>query len=157
MASKTATATIKKDTKKEPAAILQNLDHLAGEWKTDTEFKNDPDNAGMGSVKYEWLDGRYYLMGYFENGFTKGNVHKGIWVIGYDEEEEGIKGHFFDSMGNHREYVISLEGSSYTITGDRERYSGEIVDDVITGVWEKSSDGRNWEYLCDEKMTRVRN
>lgn len=158
MASKSSTATAsepKPVVKKQPASQLKSLEVLEGKWDTETVFKNNPKDAGMGSVSYSWLDGNYYLIGHFENAFTKGNIHKGIWVLGYDEKDQSTRGHFFDSMGNERNYEIGIEGRDYHIKGEFERYRGRIEGDTITGTWEKSGDGENWEYLCDEKMTRV--
>ena len=140
-----------------PATQLKSLEVLVGKWKNDIEFKNAPQNQGTGLVIYEWMEGGFFLVERFEQNFTKEGLHKGISVIGYDNESQSCLSHFFDNHGNERTYSLSIENGVFKITGQWERYKGEISDDgnTITGTWEQAKDGANWQYLCDSKQTRL--
>jgi hypothetical protein len=140
-----------------PAPELKRLETLIGKWKNDIEFKNDPDNSGTGSVTYEWMEGRFFIVERFEQRFAKEGTHQGISIIGYDGESRACLSHFFDNHGNIREYRLTIEDRQFKVSGPWERFTGEISKDEsrITGTWELSKDGSNWQYLCDSTLTRL--
>jgi hypothetical protein len=140
-----------------PAPELKSLEVLVGKWRNDLEFKNNPENKGTGSITYEWLDGGFFLTHRFDQTFTKEGPHRGISIIGYDEESQSCLSHFFDNQGNSREYRTSIQNGIFKFTGQWERYTGEFSEDknTITGTWEYSEDGVNWQYLCDATQTRL--
>jgi hypothetical protein len=140
-----------------PAAELKNLEVLIGKWRIDIEFKNAQDNGGTGSVTYEWLEGGFFIVEHFEQNFAKEGQHKGISIISYDNESQACLSDFFDNHGNRRAYKLSIENGTFKITGQWERFTGEISEDrnTITGTWEQAKDGSNWQYLCDVKQTRL--
>jgi hypothetical protein len=141
-----------------PSAELQNLEVLIGRWNNDITFKSDPHNKGTGSGRFEWMDGRFFIVEHFEQDFKKEGTHKGISIIGFDYDSQSCISHFFDNHGNMRTYKMEIKDRIFTITGDWERYRGEISEDgnTITGTWEISKDGENWQYLCDSKQTRLK-
>ncbi len=102
------------------------------------------------------MEGGFFIIERFEQTFTKEKAHKGISIIGNDHESQTCLSHFFDSHGNTRTYKLSIVDGIFTITGEWERYTGKISADgnTITGTWEQSKDGSEWEYLCDVKQTR---
>jgi hypothetical protein len=140
-----------------PAPELQSLEVLIGKWNNAIEFKSDPDNTGTGSVTYEWMEGQFFIVERFEHTFKKEGAHKGLSIIGYDNEKQSCLSHFFDNHGNIRTYKLSIRDGAFTINGEWERYTGEVSEDgnTITGTWEQSKDGSTWEYLCDVKQTRL--
>jgi hypothetical protein len=141
-----------------PAPELKSLEVLIGKWKNDIEFKSDPENGGTGAVTYEWMEGGFFIVERFEQTFKKEGAHKGLSIIGYDNESQTCLSHFFDNHGNLRTYKLSIRDTVFTVTGEWERYKGKISEDgdTITGTWEKSKDGSNWQYLCDAKQTRLK-
>jgi hypothetical protein len=140
-----------------PAPELTSLEVLIGKWRNEIQFKSNPDNSGTGSVSYEWMEGGFFLVEHFEQTFKKEGKHKGISITGYDSESQTCLSHFFDNHGNIRFYKLRIEARIFTITGEWERYKGEISEDgnTITGTWEQSKDGANWQYMCDVKQTRL--
>src|SRR5689334_17284581 len=111
-----------------PAPELKSLGVLIGEWKHDIEFKNAPDNGGTGSVTYEWLEGGFFIVERFEQTFKKEGAHKGISIIGYDQDNKTCLSHFFDNHGNLRTYRLSIKDGVFTVAGEWERYTGKISE-----------------------------
>ena len=156
--SQKAVETKRQTLPSEPASELKSLAILIGRWNTDIKFKSDPDNQGNGWVTYEWMDGGFFIIEHFANNFKKEESHRGISIIGYDNQTQACVSRFFDNHGNFRTYKLSIKDGVFTITGDRERYTGKINDggNTITGAWEQSTDGKSWQYLCDTTQTRIK-
>lgn len=140
------------------APELKRLEALIGEWKEETSFKNDPENSGTGKATFEWLDGGFFIVWRFDSNYKKHGEHKGLCVIGYDEATKSCTGHFFDNLGYARTYQVNITNDELKIKGEFERYSAEFSNQgkTLTGTWEHSKDGSNWEYLCDVKQTRLK-
>jgi hypothetical protein len=85
----------------------------------------------------------------------------GIAIIGSDALAEALRQHYFDSRGVIRVYEVSLRDNVWRLWRDSpdfsQRFSGTFSDDGrrITGRWEKSSDGSNWEHDFDLTYVKV--
>jgi hypothetical protein len=85
----------------------------------------------------------------------------GIAIIGSDASAEALRQHYFDSRGVIRVYEVSLRDNVWRLWRDSpdfsQRFSGTFSDDGrrITGRWEKSSDGSNWEHDFDLTYVKV--
>ena len=146
-----------KITPTEPVEGLRSLDVLVGKWNVTLEFKSDPANRGTGWESYEWMDGGFFLVGRFDRTFSKEKSHTGMTIFGADVTGKNCLGHFFDNQGNSRIYDVSLRDGVFKLTGKWERYSGQVSEDgtTISGTWEQSKDGIDWEYLCDITQTKA--
>jgi len=63
----------------------------------------------------------------------------------------------YDSLGTASRYEGRLHGREWTITGEAERFAGAFSEDGerLTGTWERSADGTNWEGWMDITLTRA--
>jgi hypothetical protein len=121
-----------------PDPKLAGLDRLVGTWTISGEAR--------GEVKYEWLEGRFFLVQHVELE-QFGQTNKGIEIIGFerpfgaDRPSEDIKSRYFDNQGNTFDYVYELEGDTLTIWGGERGspafYKGTFDDDgdILTGAW----------------------
>jgi hypothetical protein len=96
-----------------PGEGMRALDRLAGTWRLS--------GAVEGTVRFEWLDGRFFLLQHVDF-VHDGRRVRGIEVIGYERPfgeapGEDIRSRFYDSEGNTLDYVYELEGDVLTIWG----------------------------------------
>jgi hypothetical protein len=113
---------------------LESLDKLVGTWNV-----SGPDIRGQ--ITFEWMEGGLFLIQHVD--LTRlGTRHKGIEYIGYDEDSEALRSHYFDSTGSILEYTYELRDDTLTIwfgdIGSQARFKGKFSDDgdTFTGRWE---------------------
>jgi hypothetical protein len=136
------------------APSLARLDVLVGRWQMEARFAEGAFGPGSpavvnrdGQTSFEWLDGRFFLLQRFRNDHLA--APSGLAIIG-GSDGEGFVQHYFDSRGVARRYAMSIDEQQWTLQGEsggfHQRYRGQISDDgsCIAGVWESSSDGRDW-------------
>ncbi len=118
---------------------LSQLDKLVGTWRV-----WDPSGADAvrGQVSCEWMEGGFYLMQYVDLDTTKG-----IEIIGYDEDYQMLKSHFFSHTGERREYVYEIEDDTLIISIESPDLCGDFVGtfsedgSAYTGSWEWTQGG----------------
>ncbi|SRR6266566_444770 len=139
---------------------LQRLNVLVGEWTMAISSPAYPSAIAGGHASFEWLEGGAFLIMHL--GVEQVGPPSGIVVIGRDESVETYSMLYFDSRGVSRIYEMSLEGSVWKMhresPGFWQRFTATFDDDgtTITGRWEKSSDGSNWELDLDWSYTRIK-
>ena len=142
----------------------ERLDALVGEWTMEGSAPSAPSFVVRGRVSFAWLRGGHFLVQRWEVAHAE--VPDGMAIIGSDEPggaEPGgaLRQHYFDSRGIARVYEMSLRDGVWKLwresPGFSQRFTGPFGDDgkTITGSWEKSSDGANWEHDFDLTYTRV--
>jgi hypothetical protein len=88
-------------------------------------------------------------------------------ITTFDPASESYSQHYFDSRGVVRVYGMTLEDGVWTLLRDlpdfsplafSQRFTGVFGDggNSITGQWETSGDGSNWEHDFDLTYSRVR-
>lgn len=144
-----------------PDANHEPLSVLVGTWGIELPNPTEPGALVHGSVTFEWLSGARFLI---ERNTIEHPVYPdSISVIGYDETTGNFTQHYFDSRGVERIYGMSLTNSVWRLWRDSpgfsQRFTGTLRDSgnggsVITGRWEKSVDGSNWEHDFDLTFRR---
>lgn len=120
-----------------PNPDLKSLDQLIGTWKVS--------GGAEGTIKYEWLEGGFFLMQHFDL-LHGGHPVKGIEVIGHlqpfgEAPSADIKSRIYDNAGNTFEYVYEVEGETLIIWGGEKGspayYRGTFSADnnTLTGAW----------------------
>ena len=101
-----------------------------------------------GRTTFDWLDGRFFLIQRFQ--VEQPGAPSGIAIIGAGTEPDTFIQHYYDSRGVIRDYEMTLDGGVWTLQraapGFWQRYTGVISADgvTITGAWESSADGQEW-------------
>jgi hypothetical protein len=138
---------------------LERLNVLVGEWNLEFIFPNDPDHHLHGREDFEWMKNRTFL---FERWHVlHPEATDRIGIIGADDDGEGFTMHSFGSTGVTRIYGMSLNDGVWKLWYDypelSQRFEGKISEDgnIITGYWERSTDGSNWERDFDLFYYRV--
>ena len=138
---------------------LKNLAGLVGMWKTEMVFPADPSTKIAGHVSFERLEeGAFLLM---RLPVEADSPSKSIWMIGRDDAVSTYIVFYFDTRRVSRIYQMSFDDGVWRMwresPGFSQRYTGAFSDDrnSITGQWEKSGDGLNWEHDFDLTYTKV--
>ena len=82
-------------------------------------------------------------------------------VYGIDDPSGTFSMLYADVRGVHRVYEMSVDGDTWTITGQAgpeffQRFKATFEDaDTFTGRWERSTDGSTWETDFDIAYTRA--
>ncbi|MFI7696648.1 hypothetical protein ACIBQ6_46795 [Nonomuraea sp. NPDC049655] len=121
----------------QPSPDLKALDRLVGTWKVT--------GGAEGTVRYEWLPGRFFLVQHVE--LTQfGEPVTGIEVIGNlrpfgEPTGADVVSRYYDSAGNTFDYVYELDGDRLTIwagaKGGPAYYAGtfDAEGTMLTGEW----------------------
>jgi hypothetical protein len=135
---------------------LERLNPLVGTWT----LQEREDGGGVrGTHVFEWMEGGYFLLQHVDLNHIWRPV-KGLEIIGYGRDREGkvpkdCTSHFFDSTGNHFEYIYEVSGDTITIWGgyggSLAAFRGKVRDDgaTISGRWDWPGGGD------DAVMTRA--
>ena len=138
-------------------ASLGRLDALAGHWEMEATFEAGRFGPGSPAVTnrggrstFEWLEGGFFLIQRFS--IDQPNAPSGIAIIGTGPEPDTFTQHYYDSRGVTRSYEMTLDDGVWRLEraapGFWQRYTGVISSDgaTITGAWESSADGREWNH-----------
>jgi hypothetical protein len=132
---------------------------LIGRWITEGHTVASP---GAPAVKiqasdiYEWAPGGFFVVHPAYGRIGDAEVG-GVEIIGYHEETESYRSHFFDSFGNVSTSRLTVEGDTWTWSGERTRCTSLLSDDgkTFTAHDERSSDGVTWEPSMEVELRRV--
>jgi hypothetical protein len=105
---------------------------------------------------YSWVPGQFFIEYRFDRDVGKGQKHAGRGLLGYDEARDEYFAFFVDNMGNVRTYEVTIEGSTWTLIGKWERatLTFEPERNHMKAHWEHSSDGHEWQLLCEYEGPR---
>jgi hypothetical protein len=149
--------TERKSLKPNPA--LKQLEILVGEWRTRATHPLFP-SAMTGHASFGWLEGGALLIMHSE--YENPGPPTGMAVFGRDDGVDNYTMLYYDERGVSRIYEVGLEGRQWKMwrasPGFSQRFTGTFSDDsnTIAGLWEKSTDGSNWENDLEVNYTRVR-
>ncbi len=126
--------------------ILEPFTALIGTWATEATHPMH-DGVVPGSVTFEWLDGRGFLIQRSHNDHER--FPDSISVIGAPEDGDGLVMEYFDSRGVRRTYGVSLEDGVLRIWRDdptfAQRFSATLGQDAFEGLWQLAETPGDWK------------
>ena len=134
--------------------ILERLNMFVGEWNLEASFVQP---AASGRAVFEWiLDGQFLS----ERTEVSSGAPGSIAVVGLDASDQAYTQHYFDSRGIARIYSMTFDGATWTLLRNApdfspldfwQRFTATFSPDgrTITGSWELSKDGSQWEHDFD--------
>jgi hypothetical protein len=77
-------------------------------------------------------------------------------IIGFDKKLNAYTMQHYDNKGNSGFMTAIYQNGLWTFLGETLRFSGGFKNDEkeFSGVWEQTSDGKNWKHFMDIKLTR---
>ena len=140
-------------------AMERDMDRLLGTWRTDVNMPLEPPIVTQGQTTVERLEGGPFLV--VRGGMDNPDFPSLHAIIGGDATTGEYSMLYFDSRGVSRIYHMSLSKEVWKLwreaPGFFQRFTGRFSDDgnTITGCWEKSSDGSDWELDFDLTYTKI--
>jgi len=135
---------------------LKQLDVLIGQWVVESKKYS----AGRGRATVGPTEGGKFLR--LESTQEDARFPQATLLIGSDDEREECTVLYSDAREVRRVYRTSVADGVWKMWREapefNQRFIGQISDDgkTISGGWEMSRDGTNWEVDFDLKYTKVR-
>jgi hypothetical protein len=145
-------------------AMRKELDRFVGEWTLQAIPPGGPPWPGEGRVRFEWLDGRAFLVERWSLDLpdpAEGTPTSGTSIYGCDATHGTYFQLYYDNRGVHRVYAMGLRDGVWTLRREAppfaQRFSGTFANDgrTITGRWEIAEPGQDWRIDFDTTYARV--
>jgi hypothetical protein len=124
---------------------LEPFEALIGTWETEATHPQF-DGAVRGSVTFEWLEGRRFLIQRSRNEHEL--FPDAIGVIGAPESGGGLVMEYFDSRGVRRTYGIAFDDGLLRIWRDHpgfeQRFSATPAPGAFEGQWQLAETPGDW-------------
>jgi Protein of unknown function (DUF1579) len=135
------------------------LDVLIGRWITDGHTVARPGAPAtkiLASDVYEWAPGGFFVVHPAYGRIGDADVG-GVEIIGYDAETESYRAQFFDSFGNVSTSTVTVQGDTWTWSGERTRCTSVLSEDgkTFTAHHQRSSAGVTCEPSMEVVLRRV--
>jgi hypothetical protein len=136
---------------------LARLSAFVGSWQWEASLEGKP--IGRGSTTFAWQEGGAFLVEHA--GAEQPEFPSTTAMIGADDTADMYSMLYYDSRGIARIYQMTLRDGVWRqwrdAPGFSQRFEGTFSDDgkKITGRWEKSADGAQWELDFDLTYTKV--
>lgn len=152
-----------------PTPELKKLGYFVGSWTSEANIASGPWGAGgkfSDSVEGEWMKGGFFLIDHSDFSMPPelGGSATSLAVLGYDTEKKVYTEQRFDSTGRHVTMTGTLDGDTWTWTGEND-YNGMLIKSRFTiktisptsytTKYEVSADGgANWMPFWDGKASK---
>ena len=135
-----------------------HLAALVGHWHVEgdvAETEHGPATRWRSEEHCEWLPGECFLVNRWD-ARVGDRPFEGMAVFGHDTES-GYFATFYDNAGHHPTYLVTIEGNTWTLTGEAQRATYEFAEDgnEVRIRWETKGD-EGWQPLCELQGRRGR-
>ena len=149
----------------------RNLDVFVGKWAVEATFPGEQPKpssvaADIPTVvsRFEWILDRQFLQQRTQVPIPE--APDSLTIVSADLETGAYTQHYYDSRGVARLYAMTFSDGLWTLTRARpdftplefaQRFTARFSEDgnTISGAWEKSVNGSEWEH--DFALTYRRN
>ena len=150
-----------------PAPELKKLDFMSGDWTAEGTMTAGP--PGTPPTKWtmnshaEWMDGNFFLVEHSEMDLGSMGKGKDLAVMGYDPDRKVYTYKAFNSMGEAEESTGTIDGDTWTWTGDQHfggntmkgRYTMKVLSPASYSMkFELSPDGKAWNTAMEGRATK---
>jgi hypothetical protein len=138
--------------------MLRQLNIIEGRWKTTgtvTGTPVRPEKKVSGYDTYEWMPGEYFML-HKVNVLMGDSRTEGTEIIGYDVTNKNYHLQSFDNGGNIDVMSGQIQNGEWSVSNETLRFNGRFSDDGhrLTGTWEQSDDGKNWQHFMDVQLEK---
>jgi hypothetical protein len=125
---------------------------------SNASFLPNPDETMIGSAAFAWIEDGALVA--FYQGDRLSGVPAARWIIGRDDGGDIYTVLYIDTRGVSRVYSMHLGNRVWELWRDApgfsQRFTAHLSEDhnTITGSWQKSFDGTNWEHDFDVSYRR---
>ena len=148
-----------------PGPEHKKLDMFVGSWTLDGDIKAGPMGPGGKMVeneKCEWMEGNFFVVCHSDfKGVSMSGT--GLSLMGYSTDDKTYTYREFNSYGEFEDSKGSLEGDTWTWSGEEKMGGSSIKGRFTMKVtsptsynfkYEMSQDGTTWNTVLDGKATK---
>lgn len=140
-----------------PSVRMRPLQRLVGTWVTSGVIlkRGEPTEDSFTFVdQYAWLPGGHFIA-HTVTGALGDTPLQGLEVIGYDGAV--LRATSYDSLGVVTKYRVRLHGRTWSMIGEKDRFSGIFAVDGqrLEGKWERRMRGGVWQAIMRVTLTRI--
>lgn len=142
---------------------IQELKEFIGTWEmeiSNASFLSDPKEIIKATASFQWFeDGEFLIL---RQGTKKKETPWAVWLISRDKDSSSYSIFYMDDQQSSRVYEMSFESSIWKIWRNgpefKQRFTAEVNrgKTIITGHWERSKDGQNWDHDFDLTYKRTK-
>lgn len=134
------------------------LNRFVGRWNTVGKVpatKTTPEAGVIGTDTYEWLPGEHFLL-HKADVLVGDDKNETLEVIGFDKLNRKYTMQHYDNKGNSGYMTATYENGDWIFLGETLKFTGGFKNDdnEFSGIWEQSTNGKNWTHFMDIKLTR---
>lgn len=134
------------------------LNKFAGRWNTEGRIPAAGRGTGIkisGTDVYEWLLGEYFLL-HKVDVLIGDDRNQATEIIGYDAVKDIYTMQHYDNKGNSGFMTATYINDTWTFSGETLRFTGGFKnnDTEFSGIWEQSSDGKDWTHFMDIRLMK---
>ncbi len=142
---------------KDKGVEYEQLNKFVGKWKTAGSIPasgTTPEIKISGTDSYEWLPGGFFLL-HKADVLVGDEKNETFEIIGFDKQENLYTMQHYDNKGESGFMTAHCNDGVWTFLGKTLRFTGRFKeqDKEFSGVWEQSSDAKNWTHFMDIKLT----
>lgn len=150
-----------------PGPELRRLDRFVGTWNMEGRQYDGPFGpaAKISAVEtYEWLIGGFFLVHRLGGRLDSAEIAC-VEIIGYDDSTQSYTRYSFYSNGKTNQWQEREGDGTWTLVGYSQIQGGTLKvrcttvfqdsGTQMTGKWEYSSDGSNWQTFWDVTATKA--
>ena len=135
------------------------LSKFVGSWSTAGKIPatdNGPEAKISGTDTYEWLPGEFFLL-HKVDVFVGDDKNETFEIIGFDKLIGKYTMQHYDNKGNSGFMTATCDDEVWTFIGETLKFTGGFKkgDNEFSGIWEQSTDGKNWTHFMDIKLTKA--
>ncbi|MDF3026026.1 MAG: hypothetical protein K0S23_333 [Fluviicola sp.] len=143
---------------KDKSLEYEQLNRFVGKWKTTGKIPASgasPEINVSGSDTYEWLPGGFFLL-HKVDVLLGDDKNETLEIIGFDKQRDLYTMQHYDNKGNSGFMTADYKDGVWTFLGDNLRFKGGFKknDTEFSGVWEQSSDGKDWTHFMEIRLTK---
>lgn len=136
----------------------KELSRFVGRWNTEGKIpatNSTPEVKIIGTDTYEWLPGGYFLLHKVDVSVGD-DKNETFEVMGFDKVTGKYTMQHYDNKGNSGYMTATYEKGVWTFLGETLKFTGGFKkeDKEFSGIWEQSTDGKNWIHLMDIQLTK---
>ena len=143
----------------EKGRAYAELKRFVGRWNTTGKIlatDSTPEVRISGTDTYAWLPGEFFLL-HTVNVLAGDDRNETFEVIGYDTQLQKYTLQHYDNKGNSGFMYGTYQNGVWTYLGDTLRFKGGFKkdDQEFSGLWEQSSDGKNWKPFIEIQLRKI--
>jgi hypothetical protein len=142
-----------------PANRMSKFEVFIGTWNTTGEVletESSPAGTLTATDTYRWLPGKHFVAHDVDARFDA-QPTRSLEVVGFDPSKKQYFARSFDDQGSTEEYVVSLNGRRWSISGETTRFRGGFDAErrQLTGLWELKGSKAGWQPWIKLKLVRA--